>query len=82
MYYVLTILFFIILYLIFTKLLSSIVKGCLLSIGIVIFGIVIFVSLKSTKEKVILFNTFEVDNFQITRHYKLDQGINMEDSKR
>ena len=66
MYYLLALIFFVILYFTLAKLLSSILKGCLVSVGIVVivFGVSAF--LRSTKEPVTLFNKILIDNFQVT----------------
>ncbi len=67
MYYVLAAIFFIIVYFALTKILSSLLKGCLVTLGIFILFVGGYVFLKSTKEPVLLFNTYIVDNFKITK---------------
>ena len=65
-YYLLALIFFGILYFTLAKLLSSILKGCLVSVGIfvIVFGTYVF--LKSTKEPVVLFHSILIDNFDVT----------------
>lgn len=67
MYYILAAIFFIIVYFALTKILSNLLKGCLVTVGIIALIAAGYVSLKSTKEPVILFNTYVVDNFKITK---------------
>ena len=66
MYYLLALIFFVILYFTLAKFLSSVLKGCLVSVGIVVivFGISVF--LKSTRAPVLLFDRIIIDNFEVT----------------
>lgn len=65
MYYLLGSIFFVILYFTLAKLLSSLFKGCLVSVGIVVIIFGGYTFLKSTKEPVLLFNRILVDNLQV-----------------
>lgn len=67
MYYILIVIFLIIVYFALTKILSSIFKGCMVTLGIFVLLAAGYIMFKSTKEPIRLFNTFVVDNFQITR---------------
>jgi len=67
MYYLLLILFFIILYFVFVKLLSSILKGCLVAVLVIVLFIGIDVLVKSSKEPVNIFGLFKVDNFEVIK---------------
>ncbi|MFC1622170.1 hypothetical protein ACFL13_02190 [Patescibacteria group bacterium] len=49
------------------KLLSSIVKGCLVALLIAILVIIISIFVKSTKEPVEIFGVYRINNFEITR---------------
>jgi hypothetical protein len=67
MYYILLLLLFGVLYYVFMKLLSSILKGCLVSLFIslvVSAGIILY---KSTKEPVDILGFYTVDNFEVIR---------------
>jgi hypothetical protein len=65
MYYILAAIFIIIVYVTLTKILSSIFKGCLVTVGVSVLVILGFIFLKSTKEPVTLFNKVLIDNFQV-----------------
>ena len=65
MYYVLAAIFLIIVYVTLTKVLSSIFKGCLFTVGVAVLIVAGFILLKSTKEQVTLFDRVVVDNFQV-----------------
>ena len=66
MYYLLAAVFFIIVYFALAKLLSSILKGCLVTAGIFILLVGSYIFLKSTTEPVILFERFRIEDFKIT----------------
>jgi hypothetical protein len=65
MYYVLAAIFFIVVYFAFAKLLSSILKGCLVTAGVFILLLTSYVLLKSSVEPVILFDRYKIKNFRI-----------------
>lgn len=67
MFYLLAALLFIILYYVFVKLLSSIVKGCLVAFLVLILVLVGITMVRSTKEPVNILNLYQVDNFNIER---------------
>lgn len=67
MFYLLAALLFIILYYVFVKLLSSIVKGCLVAVLVLILVLAGITMVRSTKEPVNILNLYQVDNFNIER---------------
>jgi len=67
MFYLLALLLFIILYYVFMKLLSSIVKGCMMAVFVVVLVSLVFVFVKSSQEPVYLFNKYKVDNFKVVK---------------
>lgn len=75
MYYVLAVLFFIIVYFALTKILSSLLKGCLVTLGIFLLVVGGYVFLKSTKEPVVLFDTYVIDNFKVTKIENLKDEV-------
>lgn len=70
MYYLLSAILFIVLYYVFMRILSSVIKGCLSAFFV--FGIAIFIIImvKSTKAPVDVFGLYTVDNLKITRIIK------------
>ncbi len=75
MYYVLAAIFFIIVYFALTKILSSMLKGCLVTLGIFILISSGYALLKSTKEPVTLFNTYVIDNFNISKIENINEEV-------
>ncbi|MBN1162216.1 hypothetical protein JXA34_00555 [Patescibacteria group bacterium] len=69
MYYVLLLLLFGLLYYVFAKILSSMIKGCLVSAFILIVVLAGIILYKSTKEPVNILGLYVVDNFEITRKF-------------
>lgn len=67
MFYLLAALLFIILYYVFVKLLSSIVKGCLVAVLVLILIMAGSVLVRSTKYPVYILNWYKVDNFNIEK---------------
>lgn len=67
MFYLLSLLLFIILYYIFVKLLSSLVKGCLMAVFVLLLVTVIFLFVRSASEPVEILGRYEIDNFEVTR---------------
>lgn len=67
MYYLLLLLLFIICVYTFTHILSSIVKGCITTLGLALIVFIVYVFVSSVKKPVILFNEWTVNNFSITR---------------
>lgn len=67
MFYLLALLLFIILYYIFVKLLSSMVKGCLMAVFVLILVSVVVAFAKSTKEPVNVMGWYKIDNFNIVK---------------
>ena len=76
MYYVLAAIFFIIVYFALAKILSSILKGCLVTVGIFVVLGAVFVFVKSIQNPVVLFNYITVDNFNVSfnKEASLDLG--------
>lgn len=66
MYYLLAAIFFIVVYFALAKLLSSILKGCLVTAGIFILLAGGYIFLKSTTEPVILFEKIKIENFKVS----------------
>ena len=71
MYYFLALLFFTILFVIFVKLLSSVVKGCISALALALVVIFILILISSTKGPVTLFNKIKIDNFKINKMEEL-----------
>ncbi|OGC48117.1 hypothetical protein A2W32_00980 [candidate division WWE3 bacterium RBG_16_37_10] len=71
MYYFLALLFFTILFVIFVKLLSSVVKGCISALALALVVIFILILIRSTKGPVTLFNKIKIDNFKINKMEEL-----------
>ncbi len=67
MFYLLALLLFIILYYVFVKLLSSIVKGCMMAVFVVALVSLVIVFVKSSQEPVYLLDMYKVDNFEVVR---------------
>lgn len=67
MYYLLAAVFLIIVYLALTKILSSLIRGLLISLGLVGGIVAIYLMIKSTKEPVNVFGRYIIDNFEIIK---------------
>lgn len=67
MYYILGAILIIIVYIVFVKILSSLLKGCLVGTGIIILVMAGFLFMKSSKEPVVLFNRYRIEDFKISR---------------
>ncbi len=67
MYYLLALLLFILLYYIFVKLLSSIVKGCLVAFLVFLLTVIIVNMIRSTVVPVNILGLYRIDNFEIER---------------
>ena len=67
MFYILTLILFIVLYYVFVKILSSIIKGCLVSGGIVFAIFVGYTLYKSTIAPVQIFGIWEVSNMKVVK---------------
>jgi ascorbate-specific PTS system EIIC-type component UlaA len=67
MFYLLAALLFIILYYVFVKLLSSIVKGCLVAVLVLFLVLAGSVFIRSTKRPVYIFDWYKVDSFNIVK---------------
>ncbi|OGC59741.1 hypothetical protein A2380_03130 [candidate division WWE3 bacterium RIFOXYB1_FULL_43_24] len=50
-----------------TRILSSMLKGCFVAVGLLLIVITIFLLYKSTVEPIELFGIYRIDNFQITK---------------
>jgi len=71
MYYFLALLFFTTLFVVFVKLLSSVVKGCISALALALVVIFILILIRSTKGPVTLFNKIKIDNFKINKMEEL-----------
>ena len=71
MYYLLALLLFIISYYVFVKLLSSVLKGCMFAILVLILFVLITAFLRSAKDPVYIFDMYKIDNFEIMKIEKL-----------
>ena len=69
MYYVLLLLLFGLLYYVFTKILSSVLKGCMVSLFIFVVVLAAIILYKSTKEPVNILGLYVVENFEVTKTY-------------
>lgn len=67
MYYLLMLLLILIVFYVATHLLSSVVHGCLITIGVGIIGLLLILSIKSTQEPVKVFNYFVIENLEIRK---------------
>lgn len=67
MYYLLILLFLIVLYWVFVKILGSLLKGCFTLLGIVILVVIVLIFLKSIKKPVTIFDRYVINNFKITK---------------
>lgn len=67
MYYLLAAVLIFIVYIVFVKIVSSLIKGCLVTGGVFVLVVIGFLLLKSTKTPVILFDTFVVEDFKVTK---------------
>ena len=67
MFYLLAALLFIILYYVFVKLLSSIVKGCLVAVLVLILVVAGSILFRSTRNPVYILDWYKVDNFNIVK---------------
>lgn len=67
MFYLLALLLFIILYYVFVKLLSSIVKGCMMAVFVSVLILLVGVFIKSSREPVYLFDMYKIDNFNVVK---------------
>ena len=67
MYYLLYFLLFILAYYIVTKILGSIIKGCITAVLFLLIAFFVVSMLKSTQETVNIFDLYQIDNFVIKR---------------
>ena len=67
MYYIFTILLFIVFYHVFVKLLSSVIKGCLTAVLVVFIIMALVIMIRSTEKPLELFGIYKINNFVITR---------------
>lgn len=67
MYYIILTAFILVVFIVTARILSSIVKGCLISIGLFLIVITGFLLYKSTVKPVEVFGIYKIDNFEITR---------------
>lgn len=66
MYYILAALFFVVVYLALVKLLSSMLKGCLVTVGFFILVFSTYTLIRSAQEPIILFDYLIIDNFNVS----------------
>ncbi|HSX39499.1 MAG TPA: hypothetical protein VLI92_02825 [Candidatus Saccharimonadales bacterium] len=67
MQYIIVLALFAISYIIFEKILKSLLKGCLSALGIALLAALILIFWESTKKPVNVLNMFTVDNFRIEK---------------
>jgi hypothetical protein len=67
MYYIFTILLFIIFYYVFVKLLSSVIKGCLTAVLVVFIIMALVIMIRSAESPIDLFGIFRIHNFKVIR---------------
>ena len=67
MFYLLAILLFIVSYYVFVKLMSSILKGCLMAVFILVLFSVIYVFVLSAQSPVYIFDYYKIDNFEVIK---------------
>ena len=67
MYYLLLIVLVAIVFYVVTHVVSSIFKGCMVTVFVVIIGLLVFFLIKSTKEPVNVFGYYQIDNFEVTK---------------
>ena len=66
MYYILAALFFVVVYLALVKLLSSMLKGCLVTAGLFVLVFTTYTLVRSSQEPIILFDYLLIDNFNVS----------------
>ena len=67
MFYLFAALFFILVFYVVSRVLKSIVKGCLTIVFLLVVTAITVILVQSTKEPVTLFNLIEVNNLEVTR---------------
>ena len=67
MYYVIMLLLILVVFVVAARILSSLVKGCFVAVGLFLIVITIFLLYKSTVEPVQVFGIFKIDNLKITK---------------
>lgn len=67
MYYLLALLLFVLLYYVFTKILSSLIHGCITAVGVFLIIMIVSIFIRSIKEPVSIFGVYQVDKFKVTR---------------
>ena len=67
MYYVLMTLLILVVFIVATRILSSMLKGCFVAVGLLLIVITIFLLYKSTVEPINVFGKYRIYNFQITK---------------
>lgn len=65
MYYLLAVAFFIIVFFALAKLLSSLLKGCLVTAGVAAFVYFAYAFVTSSVEPVTILNKIRIDNYQV-----------------
>ena len=70
MYYVILALLILVVFVVSARILSSLVKGCFVAVGLFLIVITIFLLYKSTVEPVQVFGIFKIDNLKITKPEK------------
>ena len=67
MYYVILALLILVVFVVATRILSSLIKGCFVAVSLFLIVITIFLLYKSTVEPVKVFGIYRIDNFRITK---------------
>jgi len=66
MYYILAAIFFVVVYLALVKLLSSMLKGCLVTAGLFVLVFSAYTLFRSQQGPIILFDYLLIDNFNVS----------------
>ncbi|HBY09815.1 hypothetical protein A2473_02815 [candidate division WWE3 bacterium RIFOXYC2_FULL_42_13] len=67
MYYVILALLILVVFIVATRILSSLIKGCFVAVSLFLIVITIFLLYKSTVEPIEVFGIYRIDSFRITK---------------
>ena len=67
MYYIIFGALSLLVFYVLVKILSSVIKGCLSTLAIIVLVITLYLMYKSTIEPVSVFNLYRIQNFKVTR---------------
>lgn len=68
MYYIILALIALFVFYIFVKILSSVIKGCLVTVIVLVLVMTLYLMYKSTREPVSLLNLYKIQDLKITRN--------------